>query len=227
MRCFIWIPSSSSAVVPICLAIQKSVYLPCSRLLTWISMLPLFHNLRWSNNKMTMFLYNILRQKLLIPTMMVWRNDQVSDDVPLDHSHKNIIWSQMCYSSIFISLENHGKFEKCHKICLLNHKIFSVIKWLCQGDKARTLERHNERNFCYVRLALTSIFGLCFMVVCLTKSNYYSLIYSSLDYAFKEYYLVYQYYTLNIKTFLIFYVHWKSCWSEIVHKGFKFWFPLS
>ena len=30
-------------------------------------------------------------------------------------------------------------------------------------------------------LALTSIFGLCFMLVCLIKSNCYSLIYSSLD----------------------------------------------
>ena len=49
-----------------------------------------------------------------------------------------------------------------------------------QGVKARTLGRQNERNFCYARLALTSIFGLCFMSVCLIKSNCYSLIHSSL-----------------------------------------------
>ena len=42
------------------------------------------------------------------------------------------------------------------------------------------LGRQNERNFCYDRLALTSIFGLCFMWVYLIKSNCYSLIYSSL-----------------------------------------------
>ena len=44
----------------------------------------------------------------------------------------------------------------------------------------RILGRQNERNFCYVRMALTSIFGLCFMSVCLINSNCYSLIYSSL-----------------------------------------------
>ena len=41
-----------------------------------------------------------------------------------------------------------------------------------QGVKAKTLGRQNESNFCYVRLALTSIFGLFFMSVCL-KSNCY------------------------------------------------------
>ena len=50
-----------------------------------------------------------------------------------------------------------------------------------QGVKARMLGRQNVRNFCYVRLALTSIFGLYFVAVCLIKSNCYSLIYSSLD----------------------------------------------
>ena len=49
-----------------------------------------------------------------------------------------------------------------------------------QGVKARTLGRQNERNFCYESLALNSIFGFCFMSVCLIKSNCYSLIYSSL-----------------------------------------------
>ena len=49
-----------------------------------------------------------------------------------------------------------------------------------QGVKARTLGRQNERNNSYVRLAHTSIFGLCFMSVCLKKSHCYSLIYSSL-----------------------------------------------
>ena len=43
------------------------------------------------------------------------------------------------------------------------------------------LGRQNERKNNYVRLAYTSIFGLCFMPVCLMKSNCYSLIYSSLD----------------------------------------------
>ena len=50
------------------------------------------------------------------------------------------------------------------------------------GVKDRTLGRQNKRNFCYESLALTSIFGLCFMSVCLMKSNCYSLIYSSLVY---------------------------------------------
>ena len=40
--------------------------------------------------------------------------------------------------------------------------------------------RQNERNSRYVGLAHTSIFGLCFMSVCLMKSNCYSLLYSSL-----------------------------------------------
>ena len=38
-----------------------------------------------------------------------------------------------------------------------------------QGVKARTLGKQNERNFCYDWLALTSIFGLCFVSVCLIK----------------------------------------------------------
>ena len=50
----------------------------------------------------------------------------------------------------------------------------------CQGVKVVTLGRQNERNSSYNRLAHTSIFGLCFMSVCLMKSNCYSLIYSSL-----------------------------------------------
>ena len=48
-----------------------------------------------------------------------------------------------------------------------------------QGVKAKLLGRQNEKNFCYDMLALTSIFGLCFMSVCLIKSNCYSFIYSS------------------------------------------------
>ena len=42
------------------------------------------------------------------------------------------------------------------------------------------LGRQNERNISYIKLAHTSIFGLCFMPVCLMKSNCYTLIYSSL-----------------------------------------------
>ena len=49
-----------------------------------------------------------------------------------------------------------------------------------QGVKAKLLGRQNEKNFCYDMLALTSIFGLCFMSVYLIKSNCYSLIYFSL-----------------------------------------------
>ena len=49
-----------------------------------------------------------------------------------------------------------------------------------QGAQVRTLCRQNERNFAYDRLALTSLFGLCFMPVWLIKSNCYSFIYSSL-----------------------------------------------
>ena len=50
-----------------------------------------------------------------------------------------------------------------------------------QGAKVGTLGRQNERHSSYVRLAHTSKFGLCFMLVCQIKSNYYSLIYSSLS----------------------------------------------
>ena len=49
-----------------------------------------------------------------------------------------------------------------------------------QGVKVVMLGRQNERNSSYVRLAHTSIFGLCLMSVCLMKSNCYTLIYSSL-----------------------------------------------
>ena len=51
---------------------------------------------------------------------------------------------------------------------------------LGQGVKVETLGRQNERNNSYVWLVHTSIFGLCFISVCLMKSNCYSLIYSSL-----------------------------------------------
>ena len=54
------------------------------------------------------------------------------------------------------------------------------LKGSNQGVKVVTLGRQNDRNSSYVRLAHTSIFGLCFMSVCLMKSNCYSLIYSSL-----------------------------------------------
>ena len=49
-----------------------------------------------------------------------------------------------------------------------------------QGAQVRTLCRQNKRNYAFDRQALTSIFGLCFMLVCRIKSNCYSLIYSSL-----------------------------------------------
>ena len=64
---------------------------------------------------------------------------------------------------------------------LVNKNIYIVMLNPRQGVKARTFGRQNERNFCYDLLALTSIFGLCFMSVCLMKLNYCSLIYSSLN----------------------------------------------
>ena len=54
------------------------------------------------------------------------------------------------------------------------------IKSVFQGVKVGMLGRQIERNSSYVWLAQTSIFGLCFMSVCLMKSNCYSLMYSSL-----------------------------------------------
>ena len=54
-------------------------------------------------------------------------------------------------------------------------------QWWYQGVKVEMQGRKNERNSSYVRLAHTSIFGLCFMTVCLMKSNCYSLINSSLE----------------------------------------------
>ena len=57
---------------------------------------------------------------------------------------------------------------------------YSIRKAITQGVQVWTLGRQNERNNSYVRLAHTSIFGLCLMPVCLMKLNCYSLIYSSL-----------------------------------------------
>ena len=71
------------------------------------------------------------------------------------------------------------KRASCHNWSKANFIIGQIQHWL-RGVKARTLGRQNERNFCYESLALTSIFGLCFMSVCLIKSNCYSFIYSSL-----------------------------------------------
>ena len=60
---------------------------------------------------------------------------------------------------------------------------FGTLYWLPQGVKVEALGRQNERNSSYFRLSHTSIFGLGFMPVCLTKSNCYPLIYSSLTLA--------------------------------------------
>ena len=68
--------------------------------------------------------------------------------------------------------------------CNLAHQQSAVtdsleMKETClQVVKVWTLGRQNERNSYYVRLAHTSTFGLCFISVCLMKSNCYSLIYS-------------------------------------------------
>ena len=51
---------------------------------------------------------------------------------------------------------------------------------VAQGAKAVLLGRQNERNVGKYRLALTFVFGLCFMSVYLIKSNCYSLIFYSL-----------------------------------------------
>ena len=53
---------------------------------------------------------------------------------------------------------------------------FILNKYKSQGVKVVMLGRQNERNSGYVMLAHTSIFGLCFMSVCLMKSNCYSFI---------------------------------------------------
>ena len=58
-------------------------------------------------------------------------------------------------------------------------------KWYTQGVKVGRSGRQNVRNSSLVRLAHTSIFGLCFVSVCLMKSNCYSLIYSSSVYMLK------------------------------------------
>ena len=82
-----------------------------------------------------------------------------------------------------------NKMYQCSRNEPLNQKYFDIWHktnyfWgsmpFTRGVKARTLSRQNERNFCYDMLAVTSIFGMCFMSVCLIKSNCYSLIYSSL-----------------------------------------------
>ena len=52
--------------------------------------------------------------------------------------------------------------------------------YFMQGAQVVTLSRQNESDLACEWLALTSIFGLCFMHVCLIKSYCYSLIYSSL-----------------------------------------------
>ena len=89
-----------------------------------------------------------------------------------------------------------------------------------QGGRVRTLCRQNESNFAYHWLALTSIFGLCFMPVGLIKSNCFSLIYSSLWRSqvtkWKKVPLLIQiiWYKSSILIFLImnsFYVMYSSC----------------
>ena len=52
---------------------------------------------------------------------------------------------------------------------------------LSQGAKVGLLGRQNEKNSSYVWLAHTSIFGLCFMSICVMKSNCYSLLYPWLN----------------------------------------------
>ena len=100
-----------------------------------------------------------------------------------------------------------------------------------QGVKARMLGRQNERNFCYDRLALTPIFGLCFMSVWLIKSNYYSLIYSSLT----TIYICYKLYITSMHILQCNVIgntdcsqchcgHCKLCFFEFIFKLFKLLF---
>ena len=100
--------------------------------------------------------------------------------------HIYLLWQIKLIKSSIILLQSK---KKCLCCCVsaewLNQswiKVSSKImgKGWPQGVKVGTLGRQNERNSRYFRLAHTSIFGLCFMSVCLMKSNCYSLIYSSL-----------------------------------------------
>ena len=89
-------------------------------------------------------------------------------------------------SSKFFLLGTGHLWKKEPEVIFLYSKIFFKYSYIfageraLQGVKVEMLGRQNERNSSYVRLAQTSIFGLCFMTVCLMKSNCYSLIYSSL-----------------------------------------------
>ena len=47
----------------------------------------------------------------------------------------------------------------------LTFMIINFTSCFIQGVKARMFGRQSDRNFCYDWLALTSIFGLCFMSV--------------------------------------------------------------
>ena len=80
--------------------------------------------------------------------------------------------------SVFLSIWSTSFWLVClPDLCLLS--VCLSVQSL-QGVKVRMFCRQNESNSGYDCLALTSIFGLCFMSVCLIKSNCYSLIYSSL-----------------------------------------------
>ena len=65
----------------------------------------------------------------------------------------------------------------CQVNWFFNLESASTLK---QGAQVRMLCRENEKNFANDGLALTSMFGSCFIQVCQNKSNCYSLTYSSL-----------------------------------------------
>ena len=56
---------------------QLEVCLPCSRLSTRIPMLAVFQNLRWSNNKMTLWLFIFLSVWRIFSALKVWLDNWI------------------------------------------------------------------------------------------------------------------------------------------------------
>ena len=104
---------------------------------------------------------------------------------------QTIKWCSTCktkyHRQIYKLKQNHPLLEMEIWFLGLKCLVKPVKPFYCQdnkhspqGSKVWTFGRQNERYSSYIRLAHTSIFGLCFMSVCLMKSICYSLIYSSL-----------------------------------------------
>ena len=83
-----------------------------------------------------------------------------------------------------------------------------------QGAQVLKLVRQNERNYAYYRLALTTIFGLCFILVCLkifSPIQWFNYCWSFAAYDFSVYMVVFEYHKApppkknsNFSTFLKF-----------------------